>query len=451
MNLQSAEVLVILLLIILHGVLSLAEFAIISSSPTRLHELREAGYPSAEVALKLQNNAAKVLPSIKVTATLITILTGALGIIFFSVPLDMLLSRIELHEPFRLPLALALVIATTAYLLHVMGELIPKKIALQHPEAVSLKMAGFIDMLCRLSTPAVFLAEGSTSLALRLLGIRTAEKPQVCDEDVMLMIRQGARKGIFESVEYEMISRIFRMSDKRASAMMTPRHKIEWLDLEKPEESLVATIKASGRSRFPVAKGSLDNFLGVVRSFDLVNFSLSGKGSVKTAIRESMKIPLFIPDSVPAFRVLELFRKNRAHMALVIDEHGSLQGTITLTDLLESIVGDVPADDIEGEEKSIVRRSQRTWIIDGLLPVDEFLSAFNLDAEEFVDKNESGYDTMGGFMMTRIGEVPSVSDTVRWNGIAFRIIKMNGKRVGRILVELDEKSVAKVKKQKEEQ
>jgi putative hemolysin len=451
MNSQSAEALFILLLIILHGVLSLAEFAMISSSPTRLHELREAGYPSAAVALKLQENAGKVLPSIKVTATLITILTGALGVLFFSVPLAEILSRIELHEPFRFPLALTMVIASTAYLLHVMGELIPKKIALQHPEAISLKIAWFIDMLCRLSTPAVFLAEGSTSLALRLLGIRTDEKPHVSDEDVMLMIRQGARKGIFESVEYEMISRIFRMSDKRASAMMTPRQQIEWLDLEKPEEELVAIIKASGRSRFPVAEGSLDNLLGLVRSLDLVNFSLSGKGSIKTAIRASMKIPLFVPESVPAFRVLELFRKNRAHMALVIDEHGSIQGAITLTDLLESIVGDVPADDVEGEEKSIVRRSQRTWIIDGLLPVDEFLSAFDLDAEEFINEKEPGYDTMGGFMMTRLGEVPSVSDAVRWNGIAFRVIKMNGKRVGRILVELDEKSTAKVMKQKEEQ
>jgi putative hemolysin len=156
-----------------------------------------------------------------------------------------------------------------------------------------------------------------------------------------------------------------------------------------------------------------------------------------------MQPPLFVPESVPAFHVLELFRKNRAHLALVIDEHGSVQGAITLTDVLESIVGDVPADDVEGGQKRIVRRSERTWLVDGMLPVDEFLVAFNLEADKFFEEDEPRSDTMGGFIMTRLGEVPSVSDAVRWNGLVFKVIKMNGKRVGRILVEQEGKSGAK--------
>jgi putative hemolysin len=443
MSPQSAEALVILLLILLQGTLSLAEFAIISSSPTRLRELREAGYPAASIALKLQDNAARLLSSIKVTSTLITTLTGVLGGLFFSKPLADLFSSIALTEIYRFPVALAIVIASLAYLSHVIGGLLPKKIALRHPESIAVRMARFIDKLCIVSTPAVFLADASASLALRAFGIEEGEKPQVCDEDVMLMIRQGAKKGVFESVEYEMISRIFRMSDKRASALMTPRSEIEWLDLERPDEELIARIKASGRSRFPVAAGSLDELLGVVRSLDLVNFSLSSNGGIKAAIRASMKPPLFVPESVPAFKVLELFRKNRAHLALVIDEHGSVQGAITLTDVLESIVGDVPADDVEGDQKRIVRRSERTWLVDGMVPVDEFLTAFSLDASEFIDENEPRFDTMGGFMMTRLGEVPSVSDAVRWNGLTFKVIKMNGKRVGRILVEQEAKSATK--------
>ena len=306
-----------------------------------------------------------------------------------------------------------------------------------------MRIAGFIDKLCAIVSPAVRFGDASAALALRAFGIEAGEKPQVSDEDVMLMIRQGAKKGVFESVEYEMISRIFRMSDKRASSMMTPRREIEWLDLERPDEELVARIKASGRSRFPVARGSLDELQGVVRSLDLVNFSLSSKGSIREAIRASMKPPLFVPESVPAFHVLELFKKNRAQLALVIDEHGSVQGAITLTDVLESIVGDVPADDVEGDQRRIVRRSERTWLVDGLLPVDEFLAAFNLDADKFFQEDEPRYDTMGGFMMTRLGEVPSVADTIRWNGLTFKVIKMNGKRVGRILVEREAKSAAR--------
>ncbi len=443
MSPQSAEALIILLLIIFEGVLSLAEFAIISSSPARLRELREAGYPSASVALKLQDNAARFISSIKVTTTLTTTLTGVLGGLFFSEPLAALFGRIPLPDPYPLPLALAIVIASLAYMTHVIGRLLPKNIALRHPELIAVRIARFIDKLCFVSAPVVFFADASARFALRALGIEAGEKPQVSDEDVMLMIRQGAKKGVFESVEYDMISRIFRMSDKRASSMMTPRGEIEWLDLERPDEELVARIKASGRSRFPVAEGSLDELQGVVRSLDLVNFSLSSKGGIREAIRASMKPPLFVPESVPAFHVLELFKKNRAHLALVIDEHGSVQGAITLTDVLESIVGDVPADDIEGDQKRIVRRSERTWLVDGMLPVDEFLAAFNLEADKFFEEDEPRYDTMGGFMMTRLGEVPSVSDTIRWNGLNFKVIKMNGKRVGRILVEQEAKSTAK--------
>ena len=443
MNPQGAEALLIVFLILLQGVLSMAEFAIISSSPARLRELRDAGYPKASIALKLQENAARMLSSIKVTTTLLATLTAVLAGLFISKPLVALFSSIALPEIWRFPLALAIVITSLAYLTHVLGGVLPKTIALRHPESIAVRIAGFIDKLCAIVSPAVRFGDASAALALRAFGIEAGEKPQVSDEDVMLMIRQGAKKGVFESVEYEMISRIFRMSDKRASSMMTPRREIEWLDLERPDEELVARIKASGRSRFPVARGSLDELQGVVRSLDLVNFSLSSKGSIREAIRASMKPPLFVPESVPAFHVLELFKKNRAQLALVIDEHGSVQGAITLTDVLESIVGDVPADDVEGDQRRIVRRSERTWLVDGLLPVDEFLAAFNLDADKFFQEDEPRYDTMGGFMMTRLGEVPSVADTIRWNGLTFKVIKMNGKRVGRILVEREAKSAAR--------
>ena len=446
MNPYSAEAVVILLLILLKGTLSLAEFAIISSSPARLRELREAGHRSAERVLRLLDNASDLLSAIKAAVTLVSITTGVLGALFFSEALASHLARTPLPTTYSLPLAILLVIALLSYLSLVFGALLPKKIALRHPEAIALKVARLIDLLFKITSPAVFLARASTRLLLKVLGIDTAEKPPVSDEDVMLMIRQGTKKGVFESVEYDMIARIFRMSDKRASAIMTPRTEIEWLDLELSDQELIERIKASGRSQFPVAEGSLDELLGVVRSLDLVEFHLSGKGGIKTAIRDSMKVPLFVPESVPAFQVLEIFKKNRAHMALVIDEHGSVQGAITLTDVLESIVGDVPADDPAIIDRRIVRRSQRTWIVDGMLPVDEFLSAFQLDADDFFDRNEPNYDTMSGFMMTRLGEVPSVSDTAKWKGMSFRVIKMNGKRVGRIIVKLDEKIAANITK-----
>jgi putative hemolysin len=444
---ELLEALILTCLIAANGFFSMAEFAIISSNATRLHELREAGNLSAGTALRLLENPGRFLSAIQVGITLISTFAGAFSGLAFAGPVAAMIAGVPSLAAYAGELAVATVVIGVTFFTLVIGELAPKKIALQHPERIALKIAGAIDMLCRFSAPAITLINGTTNLVLKAIGIESSEKPLVSDEDVMLLIRQGAKKGIFESVEYDMVSRIFRLSDKRASAMMTPRSETDWLDLEKSDGELTATIMASGRSRFPVGAGSLDHLMGVVRSVDLVSFELSGRGGMREAIRASMKPPLFVPESVPAFHVLELFRKNRVHMALVIDEHGSVEGTITLTDVLESIVGDVPADDLEREEKRILRRSNRTWIIDGLLPVDEFLSTFSLEADDFSGDKEAPYETMGGFMMTRLGEVPAVSDTLRWHNIQFRVIKMNGQRVGRILVEFDNETSEKINRQ----
>ncbi|HWR01059.1 MAG TPA: hemolysin family protein [Chlorobaculum sp.] len=443
MNPDSSAALVILLLILVNGVFSLAEFAIISSRPTRLRELQDSGYPSAGKVLRLLDNPGKFLSAIQIGIALTSTLNGAFGGLVFSAPVAALFNNVPFLKPYAEPIALGIVVVSVTCLSLVIGELVPKKIALRHPESVALRIVTFIDLFSRISSPVVSLVNGSTNIVLRTLGVDAAENPMVSDEDVMFMIKQGAKKGVFESVEYEMISRIFRMSDKRASAIMTPRNEIEWLDLEKSDEELIARIKASGRSRFPVAEGSLDDLSGVVRALDLVNLQLSRPGSVKNAIKESMKVPLFVPESIPAFQVLEVFKKNRAHLALVIDEHGSVQGAITLTDVLESIVGDVPADDLEVNRK-ITRRSQRTWIVDGMLPIDEFVAGFNLNQETFLQDDERRYETMGGFMMDKLGQVPAVSDILKWQDILFKVIKMDGQRVARILVELKEQDAAKM-------
>ena len=443
MNPYIIEALVLVLLVLAIGAFSIAEFAIISSRPTRLHELQEAGYPAAAIVLKLLDNPGNFLSTIQLGITLLGTLAGVFGGVIFSDPVAGMFDAVPLLRPYSTGLALAIVVISITYFSLVLGELAPKKIAIQHPESIALKIASFIDLLCRLSSPAVLVINGSTNIILKLFKVDSTEKPLVSDEDVMLMIRKGAKKGIFESVEYEMISRIFRMSDKRASAIMTPRKEIEWLDLGSSDEELASRIKQSGRSRFPVAEGNLDNLLGVIRALDLVNLQLSQPGSFKTAIRNSMKVPLFVPESIPAFHVLEVFKKNRAYLALVIDEHGSIQGAITLTDVLESIVGDVPADDVETIRK-IVRRSQRTWIVDGMLAVDDFISEFHLDRDVFLEDEEPRYETMGGFMMDKLGEVPSVSDSLEWHDLLFKVIKMDGQRVARLLVELNDRDASKM-------
>ncbi len=425
------ELLILFGLILANGFFAMAEFAIISSRETKLQELRDAGITRASIVLELLDNPGKFLSAIQVGITLIATFAGAFSGVSFSGSIAELISGIEPLRPYSEELALGLVVVSVTYFTLIIGELAPKKIALQHPEEIALKIVRTIDIMCRISAPIVNLINGSTNIVLKLIGVKNIEEPPVSDEEIMLMIKQGAKKGVFESVEYEMVSRIFRLSDKRASSMMTPKSEIEWLDLNATEEALISKMQASGRSRFPVAEGSLDNLRGVVRSLDLVNKQLLEPGNLKATINNAMKPPLFVPESVPAFQVLELFKENRAHLALVIDEQGFVQGAITLTDVLESIVGDIPADDLEGTKK-IVRRSQRTWIIDGLLPVDDFITEFDLD--NFLDEEDPRYDTMGGFLMTKLEKLPSVMDTLEWQEILFKVIKMDGQRVGKILV-----------------
>ncbi|NEX11115.1 MAG: hypothetical protein C1942_00185 [Prosthecochloris sp.] len=424
------ELFILLCLILANGFFSMAEFAIISSRETKLHELHEAGVSRAGLVLELLDNPGKFLSAIQVGITLIATLAGAFSGITLSAPIAEMIERADALKPYSNELALGLVVIGVTYFTLIIGELAPKKIALQHPEKIALSVARIIDIICRVIAPIVHLINGSTNIVLKIMGIKPTEKPTVSDEEVMLLLKQGAKKGVFESVEYDMVSRIFRMSDKRANSMMTPKSEIEWLDLYATEEELISKMQASGRSRFPVSEGSLDNLKGVVRSLDLVNKQLLSQGNLKDAIRNAMKAPLFVPESIPAFQVLELFKENRAHLALVVDEQGSVQGGITITDVLESIVGDIPADDIEGNRK-IVRRSQRTWIIDGLLPVDDFIQEFHL--ENFLDEDNPLYDTMGGFMMTKLEKVPSVMDILEWQGILFKVIKMNKQRVDKIL------------------
>ena len=431
MNSDIVELLILFCLILANGFFSMAEFAIISSSEAKLHELRDAGIAGASMVIELLEKPGRFLSAIQVGITLIATLAGAFSGISFSEPVAKIIREIEPIAPYSKELALGLVVLGVTYVTLIIGELAPKKIALQHPEKIAIKIGRSIDMICRISSPIVHLINGSTNIVLKIIGIRNTEKPLVSDQEVMLMIKQGAKKGVFESVEYEMISRIFRMSDKRASAMMTPKSEIEWLDLNAPDDSLRAKLLASGRSHFPVSEGGADHLRGVVRSLDLVSKQLLEPGNLKASIRSAMKPPLFVPESVPAFQVLELFKENRAHLALVIDEHGSVQGAISLTDVLESIVGDIPADDLEGTKK-IVQRRERTWIIDGLLPVDEFISEFDLD--NFLDEDDPRYDTMGGFLMTKLEKMPSVMDTLEWQNMLFKVIKMNGQRVGKILV-----------------
>ncbi|NTV47180.1 MAG: HlyC/CorC family transporter [Chlorobiales bacterium] len=438
MDESAFEIVIILILILANGVFSMSEIALISSRQARLQQLANEGNRKAKLALKLAKNPGQFLSTIQVGITLVGVLTGAFGGATLSEPVAAYLSKIDYLSRYSEQIAFGLVVLVITYLTLILGELVPKHIGLRNPERLATFFAPLMQFLFMIAAPIVHFLNGSTNLMLRLLGIKASDEPPVTEEEIKLLLQQGTQVGVFEAVEHDMVLRIFRMSDRRASTIMTPRTDIEWIDLKDPEEDIRKMLIESAHSRFPVAEGDLDNVLGILHIKDLTSETLGNSGSdLKTCIKRLLQKPAYVPESVPAFNTLEVFKKSREHLSLVIDEHGSIQGIVTLNDVLEAIVGDIPGGD-EPQEESIVRRADGSWLVDGMLPIDEFMAFFNLRRSP--EEDNGGYQTLGGFVMTKLGHVPNTSDQFDWKGVHFEVVDMDGKRVDKVLVTAPEKT-----------
>jgi putative hemolysin len=289
-------------------------------------------------------------------------------------------------------------------------------------------MAAPMLLLSRLTSPLVRLLSISSNLVLRLLGAKPSDEPPVTEEEIKVMIEQGTQAGVFAEAEQDMVQAVFRLADRRVGTLMTPRTDVVWLDLDDTLEENQRKIFGSAHSRFPVAEGSLDHVVGVVLAKDLLSSCITGK---TLDLREVLLSPMFVPESMPALHVLEQFRESRIHTALVIDEYGGFQGLVTLFDILESIVGEIPdAGDLADLE--VTQREDGTWLVDGMLPVDELKEIFHLST---LPGEERGYyQTVGGFMMTFLGRIPVASDHFIWSDLRFEVVDMDGLRVDKILI-----------------
>lgn len=425
----ASEILIIFLLLLVNGIFAMSEIAIVSARKARLQQHAEDGEPGAKVALELAQSPGRFLSTVQIGITLVSIISGAFGGATLSRHLAEWFGRFPALVPYADELAFAVVIILITFFSLVIGELIPKRVALNNPESIAERIAPPMSVLSRITAPVVSLLTLSTELGVRLLGIRPSKEPPVTEDEVRVMVEQGARVGVFESFEQDVIESLFRLSDRRVDAIMTPHTEIVWLDLSVPVEENLRIMIDSQFSRFPVARGGLDNVQGILRSKDVL---ISTIGEDKPLdFQKLITPPLFIPASTPAFRVLEQMRQTGVHMALVISEYGGVQGMVTLFDMLEAIVGDLP---MEGEkvQQELVRREDGSWLVDGLMAIDEFCEALDLDNLPGVDR--LGYQTVGGFIMARLGSVPTTGQKFEWNGLRFEVVDMDGRRVDKILV-----------------
>ncbi|MBH8574425.1 HlyC/CorC family transporter [Nostocaceae cyanobacterium CENA369] len=422
------EVFIILVLIIANGVFSMSEMAIVSARKVRLQQLANQGDAKARAALKLAESPNHFLSTVQVGISLIGILTGAFGGATIATRLAVYIRLVPFLAPYSEPISFGIVVLLITYLSLIIGELVPKRLALNNPEKIAAIVAIPMRALAALASPAVYLLSASTELVLRVLGITPSVEPQVTEEEIKILIEQGTEAGTFEEAEQDMVERVFRLGDRPASSFMTPRPDIVWLDLEDSAEENREKMVESAYSRYPVCQGGLDNVLGVIPVTDLLARSFRGDSLDLTV---GLRQPVFVPESTRGLKVLELFKQTITHMALVVDEYGVIQGLVTLNDIMSEIVGDVPnADDQENPQA--VQREDGSWLLDGMLAVEDFLELFGM--EEWESEERGSYQTLGGFVITHLGRIPAAADHFEWQGMRIEVMDMDGNRVDKVLV-----------------
>lgn len=406
----------------------MSELAIVSARKVRLQQLANQGDIKARIALELANAPNQFLASVQIGITLLAILSGAFAESTIARRLIPLLNLVPWLAPYSDALSSVIAILIITYLTLIIGELVPKRLALNYPERIASVVAIPMRMLANIASPVVYLLSASTDLVVRMMGIKPSTEPQVTEEEIRVLIEQGTEAGTFEEAEQDMVERVFRLGDRPVNALMTPRPDIVWLDLEDTAEENRKKMLDSCHSRFPVCQGGLDNVLGIMHVTDLLARSLSGQ---QLDLTVSLRQPVFVPESTRGLKILEVFKQTGIHLALVVDEYGVIQGLVTLNDIMVEIVGDVPSAG-ELEEPQAVQREDGSWLLDGMLPVDEFFEIFEIN--EIPTDHRGSYQTLGGFVITHLGRIPSAADYFEWEILRFEVMDMDGNRVDKVLV-----------------
>ena len=427
MNSFTTEILILILLILTNGLFSLSEMAVVSARKVRLQQRADEGSQGAKTALALARQPTRFLSTVQIGITLIGILSGALGGATIAETLAAYFAQFPVLQPYSEAIGVGIVVTVITFFSLVIGELVPKRLALSNPEKIATWVAPIMQFVAAVTKPFVTLLSASTETILRLVGIKAASEPAITEEEVKILIEQGRQSGVFEDVEQEIVERVFRLSDRTVNSLMTHRSEIVWLDVEDPLEENINKVIASGHTNFVVCKDDFDQVLGILRSKDLLREYVVGRS---IAIPTSLPMPPFVPEGMNALEVVARLRHDKSPVALIVDEYGTIAGMVTLTDVLEAIVGDIPALDDEGEPEAM-QREDGSWLLDGLMSVDEL--KILLDLDELPDEAED-YDTVGGLFMAQLGRIPAVGDTFEWQDLRFEVMDMDGHRVDKVLI-----------------
>jgi len=417
---------IVLLLIVVNGFFAMAEIALVSARPARLQPMAAEGNAGAAAALELKADPSRLLATVQIGITIIAVLLGSYGEATLGEELQGYLESFPgFFGHYAHMISMAVVVIGLSYFTLILGELVPKRVAMLRAEGIAAALARFMGGLARIGAPIEWLLSTTTDLLLKLLPLRGEPAP-VTDQEIGFMLREGVATGHIAQGETAIVEMALRLGDRRISAVMTPRTQTEFLDLDDAEEEIRRHIRESAYSRFPVVQGGTHQLAGIVQVKDLLAASFDGQ---PFNLRAALRPPLFLPNTVTVLRALEVFKSSGEPMALVVDEYGDLEGLVTLTDILESLVGELPE---AGEtDPRVVRREDGTWLIDGMVPLDELKQVLGVNQ---LPGEDPDFHTLGGYLMARLNRVPMVADRVTAGDWRFEIVEMDGRRVDRVLV-----------------
>lgn len=418
----TRDILIIIGLLILNGILAMSETALLSVRLARLQNLVKKGDKKAQSALKLAENPNQFLSTIQVGITLIDVSTGAIGGATLAFIVSGWFGKIPRLEPYSDSLGLIMVVGTITFFSIILGELVPKRLAIQQPERVASLMARPMEIASKIMSPIVKLLSASTELVLRMLGVKGSITPTITEDEIQVLLEQGTQAGVFEESEHDMVEGVFSLNDRRLSSLMTPRNEIIWLDIKDSPIEIRRKISESPYSRLPVCSGNLDHLLGVVKAKDVL---LAEYEKEKSQLKDILQPALFIPETAFGSHALAMFREGETEVIFIIDEFGVVQGLVTIVDIVSEIIGE-----IANNGPQATQRQDGSWLLDGMLSIEDFKSIFNVQRLP----REDGYETLAGMMLTLMGRIPKASDQNEWNGLRFEIMDMDGNRIDKVLV-----------------
>lgn len=420
---------VIFILVLGNGLFAMTEIAVVSARKARLQQWANEGNLRAKSALELANSPNRFLATIQVVITLVTLLTGAYGGSTIAEKIAASMVNWPFIGQYRERIALTLVVLGVTFLQVVFGELVPKTIALHNAERIASFVAWPMQVISRVASPLVSFLGFVTDAILRVLGSKPSSEPPVTGDEINVMIAQGTEAGVFQESQQDIMESVIELNERRINSIMTPRPEIAWIHVDSTPEELREMILGSTYSRFPVCQDNLDEVLGIIHTKDMLADCISGR---PIDLRSHTRKALTIPETIPVLKSLESFKESGIHIALVIDEYGSLQGLVTLNDILEAIVGDIASHDQKGDNPGAVQREDGSWLVDGMQTIEDFKELMNFD--KLPEEGNDTYQTLGGFVMMQLGRIPKPGDHFIHDDVRFEVLDMDGNRVDKVLV-----------------